>query len=274
MLMTTTRPDLAGYLRRIDHRGPCRPDRATLDALVAAQLRAIPFENTDVLAGRVPRLDLAALQAKLLVAGRGGYCYEQNSLLLAMLREIGFDAEPLEARVRIGLPVDVVTGRTHMAVRVRIDGEALLADAGLGGVGPMAAVPFDGESRRGPDGGVHRLTGQGVAPVLQLRTGDGWTDCYELGPSPPQQIDLEMGNWYVATHPKALLGNNLLVSRAVDGGRLTLFNRALSFRRASTDTVEERLLDTPDDIVAVLTDRLGVILAPADIAPVMAKLPL
>src|SRR4051794_6808035 len=98
--MTEHVPDLDRYLERIGHRGPLAVTRACLDALMAAHTGAIPFENLDVILGRPIDLSLPAVEAKLVGERRGGYCFEQNGLLLAVLRAIGFTATPLSARVR------------------------------------------------------------------------------------------------------------------------------------------------------------------------------
>ena len=50
--------DLDGYLRRIGFAGTPAPTRGCLDELVARHASAVPFENIEVLARRVPRLDL------------------------------------------------------------------------------------------------------------------------------------------------------------------------------------------------------------------------
>lgn len=268
--------DLELYLGRIGHTGPCRPDRNTLDALIAAHAAAIAFENIEVLAGRVPALDLPALQHKLLGSRRGGYCFEHNLLLLAVLRQLGFNARPAEARVRANVPAEVVTGRTHLAVRVELDGRTLLADVGFGGMAPLASLEFDGQPQRCPDGALYRLQPIGAAGgdiALQIDTGHGWEDCYHLGPGVPQQVDLDMGNWFVATFPRSMLGNNLLVARAVDGGRLTLFNHELTFRRAATGTLRQETLATREDFEQVLAERFGLEIADADLDRVMQKLP-
>jgi hypothetical protein len=78
--------DLDRYLRRIGHQGPDRLAMKTLEALHLRHLAAIPFENLDPVLGRPVRLDLANLQAKIVDAGRGGYCFEQNTLFAAVLR--------------------------------------------------------------------------------------------------------------------------------------------------------------------------------------------
>jgi N-hydroxyarylamine O-acetyltransferase len=72
--------DLDAYFARIAHAGPRTATLATLTALQAAHARHIPFENLDVLLGRPIPLEPAALEAKLVRAGRGDYCFEQNAL--------------------------------------------------------------------------------------------------------------------------------------------------------------------------------------------------
>src|SRR5690242_17335705 len=120
--MSANTLDLAAYAERIAFEGPLVPTLETLARVVERHASSIPFENIEVLAGRVPSLEPHALENKLVRRRRGGYCFEQNGLLLALLRQAGFEARGVEARVRTGVPADVVTGRTHMAVRVTLDG--------------------------------------------------------------------------------------------------------------------------------------------------------
>ena len=118
--------DLAAYLRRIGYAGELSPSRATLDALHRAHATSIPFENLDILLGVPIRLDLPSLQAKLVAGRRGGYCFEQNALFASALEHLGFAVTRLAARVRYRS--DRVLPRTHMALRVDVDGARLLVD--------------------------------------------------------------------------------------------------------------------------------------------------
>src|SRR5689334_22686545 len=108
--------DLDSYLARIGYDGPRAPTLPVLRALTAAHTQAIPFENLDVLLGR--RIDLAidAVFDKLVRRRRGGYCFEQNGLLLQVLQALGFEARPVSARVRIDRPRTDTPPRTHMFV--------------------------------------------------------------------------------------------------------------------------------------------------------------
>ncbi|MBS0521713.1 MAG: arylamine N-acetyltransferase [Proteobacteria bacterium] len=53
---------LDGYLARTGHDGRIAPDLATLTALQAAHVDAIPFEGLDPLLRRPVKLDLASVQ--------------------------------------------------------------------------------------------------------------------------------------------------------------------------------------------------------------------
>src|SRR5690606_20556862 len=119
--------DLRSYLGRIGFPDPVRPTITTLAGLQRAHRAAIPFENLDVLLGRQIRLDLPSLSDKLVSNHRGGYCFEQNTLFAAVLRTIGFDVTPLEARVRPP-GVTKTLPRSHMTLRVDVDDRAWLVD--------------------------------------------------------------------------------------------------------------------------------------------------
>ena len=264
--------DLDAYRRRIGFAGTLAPTRECLERLVLCHATAIPFENIEVLARRVPKLDLVGLQDKLVRQRRGGYCFEQNTLLRAVLRAVGFDAHPMEARIRSGVPADVVTARTHLAIRVVLDGVDHLVDVGCGTIGPVAPLALASRAEQAAGSGCYRFVDVDGELLLRSRGADGWADCYRLLPSLPHAIDCEMGNWFVATHPMSMLGRNLLVGRAIFGGRLRLFNRRLSTFRPEDKAPVEATLQSRAEFADVLADGFGLDIAPADLDAVMAAL--
>jgi N-hydroxyarylamine O-acetyltransferase len=255
--------DLGAYLRRIGHRGPRpRPDLETLEALVALHRSAIAFENIDALASKVPLLDAASLQAKLVARRRGGWCFEQNHLLRAALERIGFDVVGLEGRVRVGASgEDPVTPRTHMALRIALDGRRWLVDVGFGGLTPAGALAFDEDDVQVRRGQSYRLV---AAPsderrdsrwTLQGVTDGCWHDFYLLHPEPAHAVDYTVTNWYVATWPGAMLRSNLVVSRPLpDGTRVALLNERLTVRPGGDGPPERRFLASRAEFVDVLAD--------------------
>ena len=114
--------DLAAYLRRIGHQGSTEPTVETLRALHLAHVTTFPFENLSSWSGHPVSLSLADLETKFVRRKRGGYCFEGNTLFAAVLRQLGFKVSLHIARVRWMQPPDVETPRTHMLLRVEIDG--------------------------------------------------------------------------------------------------------------------------------------------------------
>lgn len=97
---------LDAYFARIGYGGARVATLEVLRAIVARHTQTIPFENLNPFAQLPVRLDLAALERKLLHSRRGGYCFEQNLLLWNVLRQLGFEVEGLAARVSWNTPPD------------------------------------------------------------------------------------------------------------------------------------------------------------------------
>ena len=243
--------DLDAYLRRIGFEGRPRPDRQTLLALHRAHALAIPFENLAIQMGEGVDISLEAIQDKLVRRRRGGYCFEQNTLFLAALREIGFEADAFEARVRLGATRELP--RTHMLIRVALEGDALLCDVGFGGQGLLDPVPMDGGAH-GPAGRERRVVAEGPLEVLQARQLAGWADLYAFEPLPRGPVDQEMGNWFTSTHPESRFVTTLTAQRVLSDGWLILRNLSLTTVRG--ETAEERIL-AREELPRVLREAFG-----------------
>jgi len=269
-------PDLDAYFDRIGYTGPRTPERATLDAIVRAHIATLPFENIDVLLDRGIDLDPAAVERKLVYARRGGYCFEHNSHLLHVLGALGFAVTPLSARVRIQRPRDFTPARTHLFVRVELDGPRL-ADVGVGGLSPTASLRLDlldtpqptpHETRR-----IIWVAGDGRADgrwFHQALLGDAWVDVCEFTGEAMPEIDRVVGNWYTSTHPRSHFRDRLMVARATADGRVTIVDRELSVRgpdgRAAT-----RTLDSAAALGEALEAHFG--LVEPEVARLFARLP-
>lgn len=123
------------YLKRIAYSGPLTPDRATLDGLVKAHLRAVTFENLDQQMGVPVAHDAASIYRKIVLQNRGGWCFELNGLFGWLLQNIGFDVSFLAGHVGVGPPAKNQSP-DHMLLRVECGGP-LIVDVGFGGA--MAA---------------------------------------------------------------------------------------------------------------------------------------
>src|SRR5438093_10500356 len=147
---------LGGYLDRIGIRPPLTADAATLQRVHAAHRRAFLFENLSIQAGGTVSVTLPDLERKFLDEGRGGYCFEHNTLFAAALRDIGFSPTVFLGRVRRGPPEQ--WARTHMVLRISIDDRAWLADVGFGALSLVEPMPLE-----------HNATARQLGLVYTLR---------------------------------------------------------------------------------------------------------
>ena len=244
---------LPRYLARIGYDGPVAATRDGLGALQAAHIAAIPFEAIDALTGAGIDIGAAAVDAKLIDQRRGGYCFEQNGLFLRVLQAIGFDAEGLLGRVRWMLPDDAPdTPRTHMVVRVTLDGRPWLVDVGFGAAVPPVPLAMDSEEAQPTRHESYRVVRHGdVWQVAALIEGE-WRTLYRLDDVAPPAIDYEIGNWYTSAHPDSHFRNQLIAARTTAEARYGLRDNRLTTRL--TDGRIDRRYLTADEIERALSE--------------------
>ena len=258
--MSTTTPalDLNAYLTRIGYAGPSAPTLATLHAITAHHAASIPFENLDVLLGRGINVEPAAVERKLVQDRRGGYCFEQNHLLLLALLALGYDAVPLSARVRWQRPRDFIPPRTHLFVRVELDGETWLTDVGVGGISLTSAIRLNDAGEQRTLHEPRRIVRENGRFFHQVRLGEeDWHDVCEFTGEAMPPIDRELANWWTSTNPNSKFRQNLMVAIAgIDGTRCTINNREFTHRRGG-EILEQRLIATPEELLDLLALRFA-----------------
>ncbi len=117
-------PILNHYFARINWSGAAAVNIDTLRALHLKHNCTIPFENLDVLLPREIQLDNQSLEEKLVIARRGGYCFEQNGVFERVLRELGFNVRSLLGRVVLSNP-PALPPRTHRLLLVELEEEKM-----------------------------------------------------------------------------------------------------------------------------------------------------
>lgn len=235
--------DLDAYCARIGYAGPREPTLETLRALQERHLAAITFEAIDVLLGRGVDLAPRAVDAKLIGARRGGYCFEQNSLFMRALLRIGFAVEGLAARARWMRPAHLPPApRTHMALRVTLDGEPWLVDAGFGGCVPTAPLRLSSDVAQPTSHERFRLRPEGGSLALEAERGGEWLAVYELLPEPQVALDYEVANWFTSAHPNSPFRRNLMVTRVTPDARYALLDNRFTVRKPDGEA-EQRQLD-------------------------------
>ena len=265
--------DLDAYLARVGYAGPRTPTVDTLRALHALHPAAIPFENLDPLRAVRVLLDSASVEKKLVHAGRGGYCFEQNGLLMHALLALGFKVTGLAARVYINqIPGRI--RRSHMLLKVELPEGSYIADVGFGAWALSGPLRLRHDGEQDTPHGPFRIRAAGDCFDLETVVEGKWTILYRFTVEEQLPQDYEVCNWYCATHPESKFTTELMVARLPAGRRLGMLNHRFSVHYPDGGT-ERRELKDAEGVAAVLENEFAIRLpGPRDqLMAALAKLP-
>jgi len=266
------------YLERVglaELQAPYTADLETLKKIMAAQSKSIPFENIDVVQKKLISMDPKDVQEKLVDNKRGGYCFEQNTLLKVVLGAMGYTVEPLLCRVRWGMPDDSEEPNmtfTHLTLKVFTENDGtFLADVGFAGTNSMEPVKMDigAEGQELPEGRFH------IAPskhkgcyVLELLVKGAWRPLYEWRDEKAALVDQKCSNWFSCTYPTARFTSQLFVCKIIGEERHHILNDSYVIRKGfgpnsqvTTETISDkaRLESLVVDVFGInMTDSSGI----------------
>lgn len=216
----------------------------------AALQRRYGFSNLNALLNGPPPLASEPLKANL-ERYRGGYCHELNLYLAERLAARGLEPRLIQARVYYRSQ-EALPARTHTALRLAVEGEEWLCDAGFG-TGPIAPLRLQDELAQPQESlnfRLHRETPERW--LLASHEGGEWNSLYRFDNVEACLADIGVANHYSATAPASLFSANLVLTRYQDGRRLVLFNDRLMDGRS----IEH--LDTPERLERALLDHFRI----------------
>ncbi len=199
--------DIDQYLKKINLKAKT-PTLNFLNEIISAHQKTISFNNLSVFyrPGQILNLKLEALFEKVILQGKGGYCFENNKVLYYLLKYLGFEVEAKAARVLYNNPGDVP--RTHRMTIVMIEGERYLADVGFGRDVPTRAIKIGIQQNSG-----HQVIMKDELYRLELLKSDSLIDLYTFDDGRYQESDFDLGNYYTNTHPDSKFLKELIVTR-------------------------------------------------------------
>lgn len=242
---------IESYFKRIDWKGTPKADLQTLKTLHFSHATHIPFENLDIQLGRNISLELEALERKIIDNGRGGYCFEQNTLFQAVLQEIGFDVIACEARVRMGKKAS--TPRNHMLLIVNIAENKYLADVGFGGDGLLHPLEINNSEQKQFLWSYRIVKEEPNLFVVQTMASDNWFDLYAFVPEKREPVDFELANWYTSTHPQSRFVQTLTAQLPTPEARFTLRNRTFTIDYGTRQ--ETKTVANSQELIRLLRDH-------------------
>lgn len=247
--------NLSTYLEKIGVSN-ISPDLEGLSRLQLAQMQAISFEALDSFLGVVPDVSAEGVWSKLVLSGRGGYCFELNRLFGLALDALTFQARPVLGRVRMGGP----TGgpRAHLAHIVTIDGVDYLADSGFGGPGALIPLALEADREQTAPNGRYRFVADGDHGdlLLERATDTGWFPLHIITEQPFGEVDIEAANFLCARWHATPFPGNLMASRQLPDGQATLMNRTATI--TTSEGARSWTVADAAELERLLTETFGI----------------
>lgn len=240
--------ELKHYFKRIGYDGSPKPDYEALRTVHQLQNDAITYENLDVQLGRPVGRKIEGIYEKIVVQGRGGWCYEQNELLGWALSEMGFPVSQHAGGVMRDDNGQASVGN-HLVLIVDLD-RPYLADCGFGD-GIIEPLPL----------ALGTYTQRGLDFALS-ETEDGWwrfhnhahgsAANFDFRSEPADQALLDEKCRQLQTDPQSGFVLNAVCQRYQPDAHYTLRGRVLKTLR--NGVFEQRLIADLADYETTLRD--------------------
>ncbi len=240
------------YLTRIGYTGTLEPNAETLKQLHRAHLLSVPFENLDVFLGKPIVLDVEAFYDKVVRQGRGGFCFELNSLFAWLLTQLGFTVTMLSARIFYdGSPGPEFD---HMVLRIEAE-KPLIADVGFGDCF-LEPLGFDEEAAW--QQGFFYLLEQWDSQWVMKRqeAGSKWAPQYVFSLTPRRLPDFAGMNEFHQRSADSIFTRKVVCSKATMEGRITLSRNRLIITKK--ERREERMVRGEADWIDLLKQYFGI----------------
>jgi N-hydroxyarylamine O-acetyltransferase len=244
------------YLQRIQVNKTENLSHSFLSKLQEQHLLTVPFENLDIHQSKKIVLDENRIYEKIVVNGRGGFCYELNGLFCWLLRFLDFSVSMVSSQVYRSA-ADMFTPQfDHMVLLVNLE-KIYLVDVGFGDTfrNPIAL----------PDGivedisGTYRVQPFGTAPdtyILQKQENNCWQHVYSFTSHPRTISDFDEMCTFHQTSPESHFTQEIICTMATKNGRVSLSDDFLTITDGSSKKKTKVVSDK--DFKHKLRDHFGI----------------
>ena len=245
---------IENFLKRIEI-DPATPVSLDLDFLGLVQshaVTAIAYENLDILEGKALDLRADALYDKIVTRGRGGYCFELNGFLAAMLREVGFEVSERFSRYLRG--ESEVSMRRHRVVVVTMEDGDYMVDIGVGQIAPRFPLKIEAGLVQEQNGETYKFEkDERHGWVLwDLHKGQ-WREYIAFNDDKTYEVDFVQPSFFCEAHPTSIFNKEPMIAIKTEKGRKTIDGRV--YKEFHVDELVHIEEDISDERMAELLEK-------------------
>ena len=181
----------------------------------------IAYENLDILENKPLNLDPEALYEKIVLRGRGGYCFELNGLLAYMLRKMGFTVSERFSRFLRG--ESSVPMRRHRVVIVHLEDGNYLCDIGVGQIAPRLPLKIEKNTIQTQNGETYRFAKDPRHGwILWEMHHDVWREYICFTDDAAYDVDFLQPSFFCEKHPDSPFNKSYMLAIKTETGRRTI----------------------------------------------------
>ena len=250
-------PLISDYFKHIGYNKTPTANLETLKELHLLHTLKIPFENLTPFLDREVTLKSEDIFEKMITNNRGGYCFEQNNLFLTVLKEIGFKAKGLGARVLWNQDENLITRRSHMLIELEIEGKCYIADVGFGGLTLTTPLLFEVDLEQKTTHEVFKISQVEQDFKLQVMIKGEWKTLYRFDRQEQFLADYEVVNYYLSHHPESIFKTTLIAATPTKDGRMALKNNKFTYHKLNGES-ETITLKSEKEIKDILVNKFKI----------------
>lgn len=218
-------------------------DREFLGKIQSQCVLSIAYENLDILAGNPINLAPEALFDKIVLQGRGGYCFEVNGFLADMLQKIGFAVSERFARFLRG--EKEIPMRRHRICIVTLDDGDYLCDIGVGQIAPRLPLKLEEGLVQEQNGETYCFRRDSVHGWVLWELHHGvWREYLGFSDDVAYPVDFLQPTFFCEHHPDSIFNKAPMLAIKTPTGRRTIDGRTYKvFCGEELVRIEENISD-------------------------------
>lgn len=224
-----------------NHIGIKKPTIISVDSLKEIHkhhLFTIPFENLDIINGIPLSMDPSHIMKKIIDNNRGGICFETNSLLYSVLKDLQYDVNFISARFWNEDQKNWNPEFSHLALTVSINKELYLVDVGIGG-GFLEPLRLKNDFEYTDANGSYRVIEINPTNFILQKQEDIWKDLLSISTDPKELNEFQDQLMYYQTSKETIFTQNKIVNLLTIDGRISLTDNQLKITKNKLVTVRE-----------------------------------
>ena len=196
-------------------------NKAFLDSVQYHAVTSIAYENLDLIDKKPLSLEPMDVFKKIVIDGRGGYCFELNGLLSWFFKELGFEVKDYFARFLRG--EEQIPMRRHRIMSVKCENELYICDIGVGQIAPRHPLKLVENEVQTQFGESYKFTkDENLGWILWDLHNDEWRKYISFTEETQYEIDFVPTSYYCEASPYSNLNKTAIIAIKTHDGRKTI----------------------------------------------------